>query len=169
MTETKASRSASLGDQFEAAQKSFIRLVESLSDAQWRMKGVNTPEARVNDEDETRPVGVIAHHVAKTQPWIMSRIRAVLEDKPTPPVDFKVINAEHAAEHADATKAEVVALLRESQRRITSEVRAIRDELLDKERQFLTGAMTVQQRIERVLIGHMAAHQASIEATINSP
>jgi hypothetical protein len=112
-------------------------------------------------------VGVIAHHVATTQPWIMGRIRAIIEDKPTPMVDFKVINAEHAVEHGDATKAEVVDLLRENLRRITSEVRAIPDELLDKERQFPTGTMTVEQRIERVLIGHMVSHETSIEATIS--
>lgn len=167
MAETKTSRSARLAEDFEAAQKSFIRLVESLSDEQWHLQGVNTPQARINDEDETRPVGVIAHHVASTQPWIMSRIRAIVEDGPTPPVDFKVINAEHAVEHAGATQAEALALLRESLHRITGEVRAIPDHALDKERQFPTGTMTVQQRIERVLIGHMKAHQASIEAAIN--
>ena len=110
---------------------------------------------------------MIAHHVASTQPWIMGRIRAIIEDKPTPMVDFKVLNAEHASKHADATKAEVLDLLRENLRRITSEVRAIPDEMLDKERQFPTGTMTVEQRIERVLIGHMASHQTSIEATIS--
>ncbi|HYT12504.1 MAG TPA: DinB family protein [Candidatus Nitrosopolaris sp.] len=167
MAETKTSRSAALANQFEAAQKSFIRLVESLSEEQWWFQGVNTPGIRLNDEDETRRVGVIAHHVASTQPWIMGRIRAILEDKPTPPVDFKVINSEHAAEHIDATKAEVLDLLRENLQRIASEVRSIPDPLLDKERHFPTGTMTVEQRIERVLIGHMAAHQASIEATIS--
>ena len=44
MTETKTSRSARLADQFEAAQESFIRLVESLSDEQWRMTGAEFPE-----------------------------------------------------------------------------------------------------------------------------
>jgi hypothetical protein len=168
MAETKTSRSASLANHFEAAQKSFIRLVESLSEEQWWFQGVNTPGVRTNDEDETRRVGVIAHHVASTQPWIMSRIRAVLEDKPTPPVDFKVINAEHAIEHADATKVQVLDLLHTNLKRITNEVRSIPDELLDKERQFPTGTMTVEQRIERVLIGHMVAHQASIEAATKS-
>ncbi len=166
MADTKTSRSAGLADQFKAAQESFIDLVESLTDEQWRMRGVNTPELRQNDEDESRPVGVITHHVASTQPWIMSRIRAIIEDRPTPPVDFKIINAEHATEHADATKAEVVDLLRQNLHRITDEVRDIPDNMLDKERQLPTGVMTVQQRIERVLIGHMKAHQGSIEATI---
>jgi hypothetical protein len=167
VADTKTSRSAGLADQFKAAQVSFIGLVESLTDEKWRIRGVNTPELRQNDEDESRPVGVIAHHVASTQPWIMSRIRAIIEDEPTPPVDFKIINAQHAVEHARATKHEVLGLLRQNLQQITDEVRAIPDHMLDKERQLPTGVMTVQQRIERVLIGHMKAHQASIEATIS--
>ena len=67
MAETKTSRSALLAAQFTAAQESFIRLVESLSDEQWWFQGVNTPDLRINDEDETRRVGVIAHHVAMNQ------------------------------------------------------------------------------------------------------
>jgi hypothetical protein len=166
MTETKTSRSAHLADQFEAAQESFIRLVESLSDEQWRMTGANTPELQ-NNEDESRQVRVIAHHVAVTQDWIMNRLKAILEDRPTPPVDFKVINSEHAVEHADATKAEVVALLRGSLRRIAKDIRAIPDEKLDIAREVPSGKMSVQERIERVLIGHMKSHQGSIEATIS--
>jgi hypothetical protein len=57
-------------------------------------------------------------------------------------------------------------LLRESKPRLGKEIRAIPDHQLDKERQLPSGTMTVQQRIERVLIGHMKSHQASIEATI---
>ncbi len=167
MAETKTSRSTRLADEFETAQERFIKLVESLTDEKWRIRGVNTPELRQNDEDEARPVGVIAHHVASTQPWIMSRIRAIIEDEPTPPVDFKIINAEHAAQHAGATKSEVMGMLQQNLHRITGEVRAIPDHMLDKERQLPTGVMSVQQRIERVLIGHMKAHQASIEATIS--
>ena len=166
MPDAKLTRSARLADQFEAAQEGFIRLVESLTVEHWRMKGKNTPDLRLNNEDESRPVGVIAHHVAINQDWIMSRIKAIIEDKPTPPVDFKEINARHANEHAHTTRAEVLTSLRDSKARIAKELRAIPDGQLDKERQFPTGTMTVQQRIERVLIGHMKSHQGSIEATI---
>ena len=92
--------------------ENFIRVVESLTNDQWRMRGRNTPGMRINDEDEARPLGVIAHHVAVNQKVIMGRIQAVLHDEPTPPVDFKQINARHANEYADTTKAEVVSLLR---------------------------------------------------------
>jgi DinB superfamily len=167
MPDPKATRAARLADQFEAAQEGFIRLVESLTVEHWRTRGKNTPELRTNDEDESRTVGVIAHHVAVNQDWIMNRIKAIIEDKPTPPVDFKAINAHHANEHSHATRAEVLALLRDSNPRIAKELRAIRDDQLDKERQLPSGTMTVQQRIERVLIGHMKSHQGSIEATIS--
>lgn len=166
MTKTSASRSERLADQFEAAHENFIQVVEALTNDQWRMRGKNTPGMRINDEDEARPLGVIAHHVAVNQKVIMGRIQAVLHDAPTPPADFKEINKRHANEYADTTKAVVVGLLRDSGHQIAKDLRAIPDEKLDMARELPSGGtMTVQQRIERVLIGHITGHQGSIEAT----
>jgi hypothetical protein len=168
MAKTKASRSELLAVQFEAAHESFIQVVEALTSEQWRKRGNNTPQLRINDEDEARPLGVIAHHVAVNEEVIMGRIQAVLRDAPTPPVDFTEINARHAFEYADTTKAEVVSLLRATGPQIARDLRAIPDEKLDIERQLPSGGtMTVLQRIERVLIGHIQTHQGSIEATIS--
>jgi hypothetical protein len=166
MAKTNTSRSGRLADQFEAAQESFIQRVESLTNEQWRMRGKNTPGLRINDEDEARPLGVIAHHVAVNQKVIMSRIQTVIHEGQPPPVDFKEINAKHAFEYADTTKAEVVALMRDSGRQIAKDLRAIPDERLDMARELPSGRMTIEQRIERVLIGHIQGHQGSIEATI---
>ena len=167
MAETSTSRSGRLADQFEVALEGFITKVESLTSDQWRMRGKNTPGMRINDEDEARPLGVIAHHVAVNQKVIMGRIQAVLHDAPTPPTNIKEINAKHANEYADTTKAEVVTLLRNSGSQIVKDLRAIPDAKLDVERELPSGGtMTVQQRIERVLIGHIQGHQGSIEATI---
>jgi hypothetical protein len=166
VAETKASRSGRLAEQFEAALESFIRVVESLTSDQWRMRGKNTPGQRINDEDEARPLGVIAHHVAVNQDVIMGRIQQVLHDEPTAPVDFKQVNARHANEYADTTKAEVLSLLRNSGQKIAQDLRAIPDEKLDMARELPSGKMTVEQRIERVLIGHIQGHQGSIETTI---
>src|SRR5260370_9244475 len=152
MPDSKTSRSARLADQFEAAQESFIRVVESLTVEHWRMRGKNTPELRINNEDESRVVGVIAHHVAVNQDWIMSRIKAILDDKPTPPVDFTEINARHANEHAHATRGEVLALLRESKPRLCKEIRPIPTDHPDKERHLPPGTMTAPQPTEPELI-----------------
>jgi hypothetical protein len=166
MANTETSRSGRLADQFEAALDGFTGVVESLTNEQWRMRGRNTPGQRINDEDEARPLGVIAHHVAVSQNLIMGRIQQVLHDQPTPPLDNKQINAKHANEYADTTKAEVLSVLTISGQQIVKDLRAIPDAKLDIEREFPAGTMTVEQRIERVLIGHIKGHQGSIEATI---
>src|ERR1700704_1241921 len=155
MAKTTASRSERLAEQFEAAQEKFIQVVEALTGDQWRMRGKNTPGMRINDEDEARPLGVIAHHVAVNEKLIMGRIQAVLHDAPTPPIDFKETNKRHANEYADTTKAVVLSLLQDSGRQIAKDLRSIPDEKLDVARELPSGKMTVEQRIERVLIGHI--------------
>jgi len=162
-TATRASRYAA---QFEAAQDEFIRLVESLSDEHWRKVGKNFPE-RVNDEDEGRPVGVIADHVAQTQPFIVERIQSMLAGEIPRPVDFRVFNARHAAEHAGVKQSDVVARLRENKSPIAAAVRSIPDSELDTMRETPVGNMSVAQRLERVLIGHIKAHEGSIRAAIS--
>ena len=161
-TTTRSSRYAA---QFEAAQDEFIRLVESLGDEKWRKVGKNFPE-RMNDEDEGRPVGVIADHVAQTQPFIMERIHSMLAGEIPNPVDFKVINARHAAAHAGVKQADVVARLRANRSSIGDAVRSIPDSQLDTMRETPVGNMSVAQRLERVLIGHIKAHEGSIKAAI---
>ena len=158
-------RSASLAAQFESAYGEFARLVESLTDEQWRLPGKNHPK-RMNDEDEGRPVGVIAHHVASTGDWIMNRIQTMLEGRPLPPVDFREVNAKHAEKHSRASRAEVLRILHESGPRLTAALRAIPDDQLDQSRDTPAGPMSIAQRVELVLIRHLKAHQGSIEAAI---
>ena len=158
-------RSAQLAEQFESAHDAFIRLVESLNEEQWHLAGKNFPQ-RLNDEDEGRPLGVIAHHVATNGDWIMQRIQTMLAGGPLAPVNTRAVNSEHARTHADVTKDEVLRLLRASKPRIAEAVRAIPDNQLDVQRETPAGPMSAAQRVERVLIGHMQQHQGSIEAAI---
>jgi AcrR family transcriptional regulator len=156
-------RAARYAADFEAAQESFIRLVESLSDAQWAMTGKNFPD-RMNDEDEGRSVGVIADHVAQVEPFIVERIQVMLAGEVPSPVDFRAINAKHAAQHANVSQADVASRLRANQKRIADAVRAIPDAQLDAMRETPVGPMSIAQRLERVLIGHIKAHEGSIKA-----
>lgn len=165
MTAPESPRAAQYAAAFEAAQAEFIRLVESLADEQWRRLGRNFPQ-RFNDEDEQRSVGVIAHHVAINTPWIMDRIQRMLEGRPLPPADFQQLNAQHAAEHSGVSREEVLRLLREQKGVVAEAIRAIPDDQLDQSRDTPAGPMSVAQRLERVLIGHMRMHQGSIEAAI---
>jgi len=158
-------RSAQLATQFETAQNDFIRLIESLTDEQWLLTGKNHPK-RMNDEDEDRTVNVIAHHVAISGDWIVNRIQLLLDGRPLPPANFREINAEHAAKQAAISRGEVLRTLRESGPRLAEAVRAIPDDQLDQQRDTPAGPMSIAQRGELVLIGHMRSHQGSIEATI---
>ena len=158
-------RSAELSEQYEVAHDEFVRLVESLSDDQWHQAGKNFPR-RIDNEDENRPVGVIAHHVATNGDWIMQRIQTMLAGGPLAPVNQREINAEQARAHANASKDEVLRLMRASRRRIADAVRSIPDSQLDIERETPAGPMSAAQRVERVLIGHMKQHQGSIAAAI---
>ncbi len=162
--------------EFEAALEEFIRLVESLTDEQWARVGRNYPE-RLNDEDEHRTIGVIAHHVAISAAGIMGRIQALIDGRLLPPASSGRLrqalqavsseNARLAAEHAFVTKEEVLRLLREQPPRIAATLRAIPDDRFDQSSDTPAGPMSVAQRIERVLIGHLKMHQGSIEAAIS--
>jgi hypothetical protein len=158
-------RSAQLAAEYEAAHDEFVHLLESLSDDQWHRTGQNFPR-RIDDEDEDRPVGVIAHHVATNGDWIMERIRTMLAGGPLAPINQRQINAEQARTHANATKDEVLRLMRASRPRIGDAVRAIPDNQLDVERETPAGPMSAAQRVDRVLIGHLKQHQGSIEKAI---
>ena len=158
-------RSAHLADEYEAAHDEFVRLVESLSDDQWHRAGKNFPR-RIDNEDENRPVGVIAHHVATNGDWIMQRIQTMLAGGPLAPVNMREINAEQARAHANVSKEEVLRLMRSSRQRIADAVRSIPDSQLDIQRETPAGPMSAAQRVERVLIGHMKQHQGSIEAAV---
>ncbi|HKW07412.1 MAG TPA: DinB family protein [Candidatus Dormibacteraeota bacterium] len=159
-------RAAKYADDFVAAQRGFIELIESLSDEQWQAAGRNYPE-RVNDTDENRTVGVIAHHVASSEQFIIDRIYLMLEGRPMPQVNFTESNARHAAQKSGVTREEVVALLRANEDQIPPRIRAISDDKLDVEHQTPAGPATVAQRLERVLIGHLKMHQGSIEAALS--
>jgi DinB superfamily len=159
------SRAARFAAEFEVAQRDLIRVIESLSDEQWRRVGRNFPQ-RLNDEDEHRSVGVIAHHVAVNTPRILDRIERMLDGRPLPPADFAALNALHASEHADVSREEVLALLRGQQAEVAAIVRAIPDDQLDLARDTPVGPMSIAQRLDRVLVGHIRMHLGSIEAAI---
>ena len=63
---------------------------------------------------------------------------------------------------------EVLTLLRDNLPEILPRITAIPDEQLDITRETPAGPMSVAQRLERVLIGHMKIHEESIRAAIAS-
>ena len=85
------------------------------------------------------------------------------------PAMLEDMNAKHAAEHANVTRAETLALHKKGAAAAAAVVRGLSDAELDRSGTVLTGmpAMTTQQVVENILINHVKEHLTSIRATLN--
>jgi len=150
-------RAAALAAEFERVNNELIATVEGLSDAQWR----TTCAA------EGWPVGVTAHHVAVSHGPVAGLAMLIANGQPLPgitPAQIDAGNAQHAREHANCTRAETVALLRNEGARAAGLVRGLSDEQLDRTAPFFGGApWSAADVVQRILIGHPQSHLASIQ------
>jgi len=152
-------RAGTLADQLERANRDLIHTIEGLSDAQWRAK---TP-------GDGRTVGVVAHHVAVSHKSVTGLVGAIAHGRAVPTITMEMIdhgNATHATQHANCTKAETLALLRQNGAAAAAMVRGLGDAQLDR----VGGSMgmSAAQAIERVLIGHVHDHHNSIRKAIGA-
>ena len=156
-------RARALAEQFERAVAEFSGVVEGLSDEQWRALCAN----------EERTVGVLARHVAAI-PFEMAVFREIAAGRQPPTVtraQLAEMNAGDAEHWAECAKDETLALLRDNAAVAAAEVRRLSDEQLARSGKYveeLPGAWTVDQWIERILIGHVSGHLGSIRAALAS-
>ena len=154
-------RARNLAQQFEQANHGLITTVERLSDDQWRTK---TP-------GDGRSVGVVAHHVAEGHKTLAGLAGTIAHGQPVPALTMDMVhqgNAAHAAQHANCTKAETLALLRQNGAAAAATVRGLGEAELDRTATLPLGTMTAAQVIERILIGHVHDHHGSIHKAIGA-
>jgi uncharacterized damage-inducible protein DinB len=156
-------RAEALAKQFEAKAAEMTGAIEKLSDADWK----NVTAA------EKWSVGVTAHHVAVSHDGIAGIVKSVASGKSMPPFTMAMLdemNATHAKQHANCTKAETLAAHKSGAAAAAALVRGLSDAQLDTKATVMTGmpAMSVQQVIEGVLINHVAEHLGSIRATVGA-
>jgi hypothetical protein len=123
-------RAAALADRLEEGASGLAAFVEGLSDAEWR-----TPMSGVSGGNDSRTVGVIVHHVASMYPIEMGAARAIAGGTAVTDVTWDVvagINARHASEQGETTKAETLEFLRRSSREAAAAVREFTDDELDQ-------------------------------------
>jgi hypothetical protein len=152
-------RARTLAQQLEQANHELIKTIEGLSDAQWHAK---TP-------GDGRSVGVVAHHVATSHKSVAGLASAIAHGQTVPNITMDMIhqgNAAHAAQHANCTKAETLALLRQNGGAAVATVRGFSDAELDRTVNFPMGTMTVAQVVERVLTGHAEDHHGTIRRAL---
>ena len=158
-------RAESLANRIEEGAETLTRFAEGLSDADWRAP------LSTNGADR-RSIGVIVHHVASVYRIEVDLARAFASGTAVTEVSWAAVadlNAKHAQEHADASKAATIDLLRRNAREASSAVRRFTDEQLDNAAPFslaFGAPVTAQFVIEDHALRHSWHHLAKIRQAL---
>src|SRR5262245_14707584 len=155
-----AGKSARFADRFNMEIERAVATLEELSDADWHK--VTAAEGW--------PVGVTAHHFASALQPISQLIEGVVIGRPgtLSARALDAMNAQHAKDYADCTKAETIAQLRQDAAVASRTIRGLTDAQLARSGTVLTDRppMTVEQLIDAALFSHIEEHVGSIRATV---
>lgn len=154
-------KSEELAKQFEAKSRDAMATLEKLSDADWRKV----------TEAEKWSVGVTAHHLAGALEPISGMIRAVATGQSLgelSPAMLDEMNARHARDFADCTRAETIELHRKGSATAAATIRGLSDAELASSGTLLKGLppMTAEQVIVAALLVHIDEHYGSIRKTV---
>jgi hypothetical protein len=156
-------RAESLAARIEQGAADLATFAEGLSDAEW-----GTPTSPT----DRRTVGQIVNHVALVYPIEVDLARAIASGNAVTDVTWQVVaelNAGHAREHAQVTKAEALELLRTNSREAADSVRAFKDEELDRAAPFslaFGAPVTAQFVVEDHAVRHSWHHLARIRTAV---
>jgi hypothetical protein len=156
-------RSEALAKQFEGKVQEAVAVLEKLSDADWKEV----------TEVEHWTVGVTAHHLASALEPVAGIVSTIVSGRSRGHFTRAMLdemNARHAQDHANCTKAETIAILRRGAASAAAVVRGLHDDQLAKSGTVFTDAppMTVEQVITSGLITHIDAHFGSIRKTVGT-
>jgi Mycothiol maleylpyruvate isomerase N-terminal domain len=154
-------RSEALAKQFEVKVQEAVAGIEQLSDTNWKQV----------TETEHWTVGVTAHHLASALEPVASIVTAIASGQSRGNFTRAMLddmNARHAQEYANCTKAETIALLKRGAAAAAAVVRGLTDDQLAKSGIVFTDVppMTAEQLITNGLIAHIDAHFGSIRKTV---
>ena len=150
-----------LAKQFEAKVHDATATIETLGDADW---------TKVTAA-ETWTVGVTAHHLAGALEPVAMMTKTLASGGSVPHFTedmLHAMNAKHAKDFANCTKAETIELLKKAAATAAAVVRDLSDDQLAKSGTVFAGAppMTAEQLVTRGLIGHIDEHFGSIRKTV---
>ena len=156
-------RAEALAKQFEAKAQEATAVLEKLSDADWKKV----------TSSEKWTVGVVAHHMASAHEPIAGIAKAVATGQSKGEMTLDMLNqmnAKHAAEHANTSKSETIALHKKNVAAAATVVRSLNDADLDKSGPVLAGMppMTAEQVAKGILMNHMEEHLGSIRKTLGA-
>jgi mycothiol maleylpyruvate isomerase-like protein len=154
-------KSEALAKQFESKAREALATVEHLSNADWKKV----------TEAEKWPVGVTAHHLAGALEPVSHLVKALAASEPLGALSRGMLdemNARHAQEFADCTKAETIELHKRGMATAAATIRALSDDQLVISGTVLTDVppMTTEQLIANGLLNHIDEHFGSIRRTV---
>lgn len=158
-----AAKAEALAKQFESKVQEATRVLERLTDADWK----KTTSA------EKWTVAVVAHHLAGAHEPIAGIIKTIASGQSMPNFTMDMLhdmNAKHAKEHANATKAETIALHKKNAAAALAVLRGLSDADLGKSGAVLAGMppMSAEQAVGGILLRHIDEHLGSIRATVGA-
>lgn len=156
-------RGRELSDELTVFNQEVIAFVENCSEADWQK---HTPS-------EGWPVGVTARHIAAGHFGVLDWAKMIVSGQPLPKVTYEAIdslNAQHAREHAHATKEEVLELLHRGGGAVSDYARSLSDEDLDRTGHLsLTGGDVSTEGFMRVIMIDLGRqHLNSLREAVSS-
>ena len=154
-------KSEALAKQYEAKVQEATAAMEKISEADWK----KTTAA------EKWTVGVVAHHVASGHEAIAGITKTVAGGQSIPNFTMDMLdgmNAKHAKEFANVSKADTIALHKKNAAAAAAAVRGLSDDDLARSGTVLSGmpAMSVEQIVTNILINHIDDHVGSIRKSL---
>ena len=156
-------KAETLAKQFEAKVQEATKLLEKLSDADWK---------KITSAEKW-PVCVVAHHIAMSHEGIGNLLKSAASGQHKASIamsDIDQMNAKHAKDFATVGKAETVALHKKNAATAASLVRGLDDTALARSAEALKGMppMTTEQMVVGILCGHIDEHVGSIKRTVSA-
>lgn len=157
-------RADALADRIEEGAAGLAAYAEGLSELEWSKP--------MTGGEDSRPVGVVVHHVASVYPIEIDLARAVASGKAVTEVTWEVVadlNAKHAGDQAAVTRAAALELLRRNSREAAAVVRAFTDAELDQAAPFslsFGAPVTAQFVLEDHAVRHSWHHLARIRKAL---
>ena len=152
-------RTKELVARFTGFNNEFIAFVDNCSDEDWRKVC----------SGEGWTVGVVAHHVAAGHFGAIDFVRMIVAGEAIPEITMEVIdqmNAQHAKEHTNCTREEVLALLRKNGSAFAGYLEGLSEADLGRTGYLaaIGGDVSAQQLIEMVILQSGGEHFDSMKA-----
>jgi len=154
-------KSEALAMQFEAKAREAMATLEQLSEADWK---------KVTAAEQWS-VGVTAHHLAGALEAVSNIVKGIVAGQSLGNFTgdrLDELNAQHAKDFANCSKAETIELHRKAVAAAAETIRGLSDDQLAKSGTVFTGMppMTAEQLITRGLLVHTDEHFGSIRRTV---